>query len=240
MKNIILILLAISSISFTANAQKALVVDANAEMRTLNGSFSKIKISGGIDLFLSQAETQSIAVSASEDKFKEGIKTVVQAGVLKISYDGERNWGRRNRRLKVYLSFKSIDELEVSGASDIIIAGTLNVPSLDMKLSGASDFKGTIVADKLSINLSGASDVVITGSANEVNIESSGASDIKGYGLKAGFCNVTASGASDVQITINKELTAHASGASNIYYRGDAVIKDMHSSGASSIDKRGE
>jgi hypothetical protein len=72
-----------------------------------------------------------------------------------------------------------------------------------------------------------------------LNIESSGASDVKGYGFSADFCTASVSGASDVNITVNKELTAHASGASNVYYRGDAVIKDMHASGASSIGKKG-
>jgi hypothetical protein len=34
-------------------------------------------------------------------------------------------------------------------------------------------------------------------------------------------------------------LSADASGASDISYKGNAVIKDQHSSGASSIGKKG-
>lgn len=224
---------------FSAEAQKQFVVDANAEMRSLNGSFNKIKVSNAINLYLSQSSTESIAVSAAEDKFKAGIKTVVENNVLKIYYDGERSWSGRNRKMKVYVSFKNIDELQASGASDIIVAGTLELASLDMHLSGASDFKGDIKANKLNLNLSGASDVTISGTIKQLNIESSGASDVKGYELTADICNASVSGASDVNITVNKELTAHASGASSVNYKGDAVIKDMHSSGASSINKRG-
>jgi hypothetical protein len=238
MKKIFSAILMLTVISFSAKAQKEFVVDANAEMRTLNGSFTKIKVSGAIDIYLSQAETQSIAVSASEDKYKDGIKTVVEGNTLKIFYDGERSW-RNNRKMKVYISFKTIDELQASGASDILIAGSLVVPSLKMSLSGASDFKGDVKTNTLSLDLSGASDVTLTGSTTQLNIESSGASDVKGYGFSADFCTASVSGASDVNITVNKELTAHASGASNVYYRGDAVIKDMHASGASSIGKKG-
>ena len=224
-------------ISFSAQAQKEFVVDANAEMRTLTGSFTKIKVSGAIDIYLSQAETQSIAVSASEDKYNEGIKTVVEGNVLNIYYNGEKGW-RNNRKMRVYISFKMIDELQASGASDIIVAGTLNVPLLEIHLSGASDFKGDVTTNSLNLHLNGASDVTLTGSTTQLNIESSGASDVKGYGFATDFCNATVSGASDINITINKELTAQASGASNVYYKGDGVIKDMHSSGASSISKR--
>ncbi|MEO5944249.1 MAG: head GIN domain-containing protein [Ferruginibacter sp.] len=237
MKKIFSAILMLTVISFSAKAQKEFVVDANAEMRTLTGSFTKIKVSGTIDIYLSQAETQSIAISASEDKFKEGIKTVVEGNVLNIYYNGERSW-RNNRKIKVYISFKMIDELQASGASDIIVAGTLNVPSLEMHLSGASDFKGDVKTNNLNLHLNGASDVTLTGSTTQLTIESSGASDVKGYGFATDFCNATVSGASDINITINKELTAQASGASNVYYKGDGVIKDMHSSGASSISKR--
>lgn len=223
----------------SATAQKEFVVDANAEMRTLTGSFSKIKVSSAIDLYLSQSETQGIAISASEDKYKEGIRTVVEGDVLKIYYEGEKNWGK-NRKMKVYISFKMLEEIQASGASDIFVAGTINVPTLSIKMSGASDFKGDIKANNLSISLNGASDVLLTGVVTQLDIVSSGASDVKGYGLVTDFCNATVSGASDVNVTINKELTAHASGASNVYYKGDAVIKDMHSSGASSISKRGK
>ena len=78
------ILISCVIISWTANAQKEFVVDANAEMRTISGSFHSIKVSNAIDLYLSQSDQEAIAVSASEDKYKEGIKTVVEDQVLKI------------------------------------------------------------------------------------------------------------------------------------------------------------
>ncbi|MEO6537449.1 MAG: head GIN domain-containing protein [Ferruginibacter sp.] len=239
MKKIAGLLIFVAALVVSAKAQKQLVVDANAEMRSLNGSFNKIKVSSAIDLYLSQAASESIAVSASEDKFKEGIKTVIENGVLKIYYEGDRNWGYKNRKMKVYVSFKNISELHASGASDIVVAGTIDVNDLEMHLSGASDFKGDIKAITLRLNLSGASDVTISGSVKQLKIESSGASDVKGFDLTTDFCSASVSGASDVHITVNKELTAHASGASSVSYKGEGVIKDMHSSGASSINKKG-
>ena len=53
MKKILLSIMVLGS-SYFAIAQKAFVNDPNAEQRKLNGSFSAIKISGGIDLYLSQ------------------------------------------------------------------------------------------------------------------------------------------------------------------------------------------
>src|ERR1700712_2270204 len=87
------------AIAVAAHAQKAIVNDPNAEQRALSGSFNGIKISGGIDLYLSQYETESIAVSASEQKYKDGIKTIIENNTLNIYYEGDKKWGG-NKKLK--------------------------------------------------------------------------------------------------------------------------------------------
>ena len=231
-------LFVITAAVLTAKAQNDVVVDPNAEVRTLSGSFHAIKISGGMDLYLSQSSTESIAVSASEERYKAAIKTVVENGTLRIYYEGEKLWGVKNRKLKVYLSFRDLDKLDASGATDVHVAGTITVPSLDMVLSGACDFKGAVKVDKLNMDLSGASDVKISGSAVNVKIESSGASDVKGFDLVSEFCTAKASGASDINITVNKELNAYASGASDIYFKGSGLIRDLHNSGASNVSRK--
>jgi len=226
-------------ITMVSVAQKTFVNDANAEVRLLTGSFNKINISGGIDLYLSQYETASVAVSASTDQYRQNIKTIVENNTLRIFYDGGKSWNTGNKKMKAYVSFKTLEKIYASGACDIQVAGMIEVTALALDMNGASNFKGIVKVSNLSMQLGGASDVRISGAANTVSIESSGASDVKGYDLITEICNAKASGASDINITVNKELNARASGASDIYYKGTAVIKDMHSSGASSISKKG-
>jgi hypothetical protein len=222
-----------------ALAQKEIVNDPNAEPRTVTGSYTSIKISGGIDLFLSQAENEAVAVSASEAKYKNAIKTEVTNGVLRIYYDADRNWTNwKIKNLRVYVAFKNLENLTASGACDVQVSGIISVPDLKINLSGACDFTGAVKLNSLHIDLSGASDVKISGTASTVTIESSGASDVKGYDLTTDFCTANASGSSDINITVNKELNAHASGSSDIIYKGTAVIKELHASGSSNIVKK--
>ena len=77
----------------------------------------------------------------------------------------------------------------------------------------------------------------LSGTVKNINVECSGASDFKSYDLMAETASIKVSGASDVSITVSKEMIANASGASNLYYKGDAIIKEKHSSGSSSIAK---
>lgn len=222
-------------VSFSSFAQKQLVVDPDAEPRELSGSFSSIRVSGGIHLYLSQSDNEALAISAPDEKYKEGIKTEVENGELRIYYSGEKFHFGNNLRLNVYLAYKSVQQIMTSGASDITIAGVMDVPSLNLHLSGASDMKGEIRTKELNIKLTGASDLSLSGSAETVNLENNGASDFKSYGLTTDILNVKSSGASDVRITVNKEIYANVSGASSIHYKGNAEIKQRKESGASSI-----
>lgn len=236
MKKIGFLLLMILPVALMA--QKQIINDENAQPRNI-GSFHAIRVSNAIDLYLSQSDEEALAVSAIKPEFRDRIKTVVEDGVLKISYDDDSKWWKGNKKLKVYVSFKNIDKLTATGASDVVVNGTMKANELALSMGGASDFKGTVEANVLDVNLSGASDAVVQGKVTLLKVDANGASDFKGYDLMADNCNVEASGASDIKVTVNKELNARASGASGVHYKGDGVIRDLRTSGASNVSKRG-
>jgi len=224
-----------ASFAMAAFSQKT-INDPNAQKRQVP-SFTGIEVGGGIDLYLSQG-TEAVAVSASEIKYRDNIKTEVKNGVLHIYYDANSNfhveWG--NRKLKAYVSFKNLDQLEGSGGSDIKVDGTITVPTLSLHVSGGSDFDGKVNINDLKVDASGGSDVDISGTAKELNVEASGGSDFKGYELITDNTTVDASGGSDIYITVNKELNATSSGGSDIHYKGNGLIRNINGS-SSNIKK---
>lgn len=228
----LLILIAGSS---AVMAQKP-ISDPNAEKRNVSG-YHAISVSGGIDLFLSQGG-ESVAVSASEAKYRDRIKTEVKDGVLKIWYDHSMlNIDMGNRKMKAYVSFKVLDKLTGSGGSDIDVDGTIKVNNLHLDILGGSDFEGKLEASDLKVEASGGSDVKLSGNVQKLDISVSGGSDFGGYDLTTDVCTLDASGGSDVEITVNKELIAKASGSSDVSYRGSGIVKEMSSSDSSSITK---
>src|SRR5258708_28305582 len=103
MKKILTLLLSVVSIS--CFAQDNIINDKNAQARTV-GSFNAIKVSGDIEVYLSQSGSEALAVSASEDKFRDRIKTEVTNGTLKIWYDGGKfDWSSGKKKMKAYVSF---------------------------------------------------------------------------------------------------------------------------------------
>lgn len=236
MKQFFLLLTLVTIVS-AVSAQKV-ISDPNVEKRNVSG-YHAISVSAGIDLYLSQG-SESVAVSASEVKYRDRIRTEVVNGVLKIGYESNSHinidW-RNDRKMKAYVSYKNLDHLTASGGSDIDVDGAITVPMLKLRLSGGSDFGGKVEVNDLTVEVSGGSDLDISGSVKNMEIDASGGSDFKGYGLASEFCKLEASGGSDVYVTVRKELTVDASGSSDVYYKGEAKVMNVRSNGSSSIKK---
>jgi hypothetical protein len=223
---------------FTASAQKV-VNDENAEKRTVT-TFHAIKVSDGIDLYLSQANEEAVAVSASEAKYRARIITEVEDGVLKIYYDHENNWINYNsdkKKLKAYVSFKNIDNLRGSSGADISVDGTINVSKLDMKLSSGSSFTGKVDINNLDVDQSSGSGSNFTGKASSLTVETSSGAVFRGYDLATDYCNARASSGGSVKVTVNKELSAKASSGGGIHYKGSGVIKDVDTGSGGSVSR---
>ncbi len=194
---------------FCAQTEKT-ARDKDAEKRDVKG-FHAIEISGGIDLYLSQGE-ETVAISASDASVRDRIKTVVEDGVLKIFMEHSFHENLNLRKLKAYVSFKTLDALKASGGSDIYAEEGLKMDKLDLALSGGSNLKGKVDIRDLAITQSGGSNVHITGTASNLSVHASGGSDLHGYDLTTDICHVASSGGSDIQITVNKELNVFSSG----------------------------
>ncbi|MDB5223856.1 MAG: hypothetical protein JWN83_2523 [Chitinophagaceae bacterium] len=213
---------------------KTVINDKNAEPRSVKG-FHAIKVSDGIDLYLSYGD-EAAAVSASEIKFRDRIKTEVENGVLKIWYDRDMSNQivfTNKRNLRAYVSYKNLDMLTASAGCDVLVDGTIKGNSLTMKISSGSDFKGNVDVNELTVDQSSGSDIKIGGKANTVTIEASSGSDFNGYDLVAEVCTAKCSSGSDITITVNKELNANATSGSDINYKGNPAVTKSKSSGGS-------
>ncbi|MES2332217.1 MAG: head GIN domain-containing protein [Bacteroidota bacterium] len=233
------ILLCLGLIFSFAQNEKNLVVDANAEVRTITG-FSSIEVSDAIDLYISQGSSEAVAISGSTDDIKTRIKTEVRSGTLHIYFDGKglnwKKWG--NNRMKAYVTYRTLESLEASGACNVKTTDAIRQSELKMEMSGASDFTGEVAVTKLHLSASGASNIKMSGTAANASLDATGACTIRAYDLITDMCKIDASGASTIRITVNKELNATASGGSEILYRGTGLIRDISSSGGASIKRR--
>jgi hypothetical protein len=219
-----------------AYSQEKPIYDANVEKRTV-GSFQAIKVSDGIDVYITQSTEEGVAVSATEIAQRDKMRTIVENGELRIYL--EQGWNWKKKKLTAYVAVKSLTKLRASGGADITIKGELKGDKLNMVLTGGSDFTGQVAVTDLTIDQSGGSDVHIKGNAVNVKVDASGGSNFKGFDLTAEYAIIQTSGGSDAGITVIKEMAAEASGGSDVNYKGNPVIKYKSASGGGSVSKKG-
>jgi hypothetical protein len=237
MKKLLFSLATLLSLSVFAQDTKV-VNDANATQRSLSGSFTAISVSSGIDLYLSQANEESIAVSASDQKHLDRLKTEVVNGTLKIYYDNKGvTWKSDNRKLKAYVSFKTLEKLYASAGSEVTVNGSIHADKLDLNVSSGSSLKGDIQAKELTADVSSGAGISISGRADKLTVEASSGADFKGYDFAVDYCDASASSGAGVHITINKELSVKASSGGDIRYKGTALIRDIKTSSGGAVKK---
>ena len=232
MKKIILASLALLALS-TAYSQSD---NNNRQMRQVS-AFHSIDVSGGIDLYLSNGP-ESVAVSASSNTVRDQIKTEVENGTLHIYMDKKGFYGIGSNHMKAFVSLPELKSLEASGGSDVFLQNKITGGDLQIRLSGGSDLKGELNAIHLAISQSGGSDVNLSGNVQNLQVEASGGSDLNGYDLVTDYASLNASGGSDSHLTVNKELRIVASGGSDVSYKGHGIVKELKSSGSSSVTRK--
>lgn len=201
--------------------------------------FNGIQVSHGIDLYLTQSSAESLRLEAKGVEEDE-VVSEVKEGVLVLRINRESgigSWGK-NRSVKAYVSFKTLEKLRAGGGSDVYTQGTLNVGDLSVDLGGGSDARMDLKANHFSISAGGGSDADLSGSAHVFDVSASGGSDIKATDFKADVVRVKASGGSDAHVYATKEISAEASGGSDIYYAGGAKTVSVRKSGGSDVTRR--
>jgi hypothetical protein len=144
--------------------------------RSFNVSdFKGIDVSGGFDVTLVQGNTESLTLTAQKNLF-EHIKVEVENGTLKVY---TRNNLMATQPMKARITFKTIDNLKVSGGGDVNCETPIDVDALDIYISGGGDFNSVINSKELKCHISGGGDAQIGGKTKAYSIDVSGGGDIK-------------------------------------------------------------
>ncbi|MCD4682925.1 MAG: DUF2807 domain-containing protein [Bacteroidales bacterium] len=196
-------------------------------------SFSSLDVGGAFKVFLTQGDKEFAIVEADENLL-DVISTEVRGSTLVIKTTEDI---RDSEALNIYLTFKELDELEISGACHLTGENKMKFDDLELDCSGASDLDLKLGAQNLTLDLSGASQIELYGSAETVDLDLSGASHLDAYDFEAEVYKADISGAAHAKIFVSKELSADVSGAASLKYKGDPMIKHHDVSGAASMKK---
>jgi hypothetical protein len=197
-------------------------------------SFTGIKVSSGIDVYLKQGNNEAVSVEADEN-LHEYIITEVRGGILDVY--SEYNI-RDAERKRVYVTIKEVNSVRTTSAGDVFGETPIKSESLELSASSAGNIKLEVNAKDIDINISSSGDMTISGETDMLKADLSSAGDLNAYDLKAREADVSVSSAGDADIYATEKITARASSAGDVNYKGDPKYVDAHSSSAGGIHKR--
>lgn len=204
------------------------------DTRNISG-FAGVKVSSGIDVYLSQGSSFEVLVEADEN-LQEVILTEVEGNMLVVKTD--RVNIRNAKSKKVHVTLPELKELKISSAGDVVGQTPFNCEDLRLSISSAGDLKLEVEAQRIDLDISSSGDADLAGSADEFNVSLSSAGDLNAFDLIAAKVDVDVSSAGDASVHATEEISMRASSAGNIYYRGDARVVHSNSSSAGHISHR--
>lgn len=204
------------------------------------GSFNGIKVSTGIDLYITMGNVEEVKIVAEEDII-DNLITEVKDGTLRIYMKQSNNWFNwniGNQTRKAYVTVKELQKIDASSGSDVQSENMLKGETLEVKASSGSDVTLDIYYKNFSLDTSSGSDAKISGKTKNFEAEASSGSDIEAQELESSICRVNVSSGSDASVNVTEELYAKASSGADVRYYGNPKVKDIDESSGGDVSQR--
>lgn len=241
MKKIIIFVILISYFTscFANNINKGKIIGNKIiEQKDFNiKNFNKLYVSNSFNIVLTQGDEEKLILETDQNLIQYiEVKVLNNNLIIRMNDNYEYNYTKMN----LYLNFKFLENIDISGACEITTKGKNYIKFNDLSIdcSGATKIDLNLECNNLEIDCSGATEINLNGKADKFKIDCSGASEIDAKKLESKYCILDASGASTVTVFAIESLNAETSGASSIIYYGNPKIINIDSSGTSDIEKK--
>ena len=234
----LLALLFVSVLMSSCNVNMFNRVNGNSNVVTADRStsqkFTKIKVSTGLDLYLSQGTKNKVTLEADEN-LHDIIITEVNDGVLKI-YSEKNIWQAKAR--KVYVTVKNLEGLTATSGSDVYTEDVLKVETIKVSATSGADIRIALDADTVETSATSGSDIRISGTANNHTSRANSGASIEAYKLISKNATVNVSSGADINIYASESINAKASSGGDIDFKGNPREINKKSSSGGSVSAK--
>lgn len=212
------------------------VAGQEREERRVSGTFEKVSVSSGVDLFLKQGEDYEIIVEGEKDAVNN-LVTELKGNRLNVYLKSNFfSWFWKGE-VNVYVTMPEVSKLSSSGGADLKSVGELGADRIEINSSGGADVEVSVRAVSVILNSSGGADLSIEGQAEVLHAEASGGADINARELHAKKVYASASGGADIEVYVTEEIEASASGGADVDYYGSGKEVKISESGGGDVRK---
>lgn len=232
-----LIILVTLTVSCAGGMFNSVTGDRNVktETRKIQDDFSVVKVSTGLDLYITQGDMVSLEIEADEN-LHDIIKTEVNENG-KLSIYSEKNIWKAKAR-KIHLTVTNIEELIATSGSDVHTENTLKATNFKVSVMSGSDAKINIDAENVVSSATSGADLNITGvTVNHTSNATSGSS-IYAFELESQNTKANATSGSNIDVYATESINAKATSGGDIDFKGNPKKVDKKESSGGDISAK--
>ena len=197
--------------------------------------FNKVEVESTFDVTISAGATYMVKVEA-DDNLLEYLDVKKSGETLQIRLRGGTSI--RNGTFRAELVLPELLGVNFSGASKGEIQG-FESSRFDASLSGASFLTADIATGHAEISMSGASVIDLHGTGTTLALTASGASRAELEEFSVDIAQIKLSGATTARVNVKEAIDPISlTGASRLVYSGNPAVRNLHTSGASTLDSQ--
>lgn len=229
-----LFLLSVASIAFAQVTKKTLELP----------EFKSIYVNSNYTVYLKQTNKQEVVVEAVTEVY-ELTNIVVDNGVLMINVERKPDspnksvWSKIDDikirpTMKVYVSVKNVNELQVNGGGKIISENSIAADYLNLSVSGSGGMELDIKGNTVKTDISGSGSIMIKGYATSNQITESGSGTLNAFDCELESAKIKVSGTGSAELNVTSALEAQILGSGSVKHKGNTktVTKKVYGSGS--------
>ncbi len=231
------LLLTIASLAFAQPSKKTIEVP----------EFKGIYVNSNYTVYLKQTNKQEVVVEA-EKEILDLTNVVVDNGVLMINVERKPEnpnksvWAKIDDIkirpvMKVYVSAKNINELQVNGNGKIVSENSLAADYLSLAVSGSGSMDLDLKGNTLKTDISGSGNITLKGYATSNQVTNSGSGTLNAFNCELESAKVKVAGSGSAELTVTSQLEVQILGSGSVKHKGNTknVTKKVYGSG--SVDR---
>lgn len=212
-------------------------VNGNGNVKTEERNideFNALKISRGMNVYVSQGNDFKVVVEADENLHKS-IVTELNGDELQIkAVDNIRKASSK----KVFVTLPKLFAVEASSGSNVFSEQTLAAGDIKLTVSSGANLKFSIDADNVTAKSGSGSNMFLDGTTGSINAKSGSGSNIKAGDLKAQTVEAKVSSGANIWVNCQNKLQATASSGGNIFFYGNPANTSISKSSGGNVIKK--
>ncbi|MBA4058168.1 MAG: hypothetical protein C0490_25860, partial [Marivirga sp.] len=204
-------------------------------------------VNSNYTVYLKQTNKQEVTIEALTEIFTV-TEVKVENGILMVNVDRKPDspnkslWAKiddikLNPTMKLYVSVKSINDLQVNGGGKIVSENSIAADYVTLGVSGNGSMDVDLKGNTIKAEVSGSGAMTLRGYATSIDALVSGSGSINGFNCSLETAKVKVSGSGSCQINVANNLDALVLGSGEVKHKGNTKSAQKKIYGSGSVDR---